>query len=159
MEVDLLMAKSKGVTLVELLVAVAIMATVILSVIGLFSQSMSLNATGRDYTTVNSLARDRLEELMGLPFSDPLLEVPPGSTEASFPDDLSDMYLERTYRVREMRLQKTDEAAPADTQLSTPVTGGNGNLKEITVIVRSTRPLLGRREISVTTLKADGLLQ
>jgi type II secretory pathway pseudopilin PulG len=156
----LLRSEDGGFSLVELLVALGIFAAVVMSIIGLFSESINLNASGQDYTTVNSLARDKLEALVALPFADPQLTIPTGTTEVTFPNDLpADMPLERTYRVREFFLHKLDDVGTPDQQLSTPVQEGLGNIKEITVTVRSKRILFGNREIIASTFKTDGLLQ
>lgn len=151
-----MMRRERGMSLVEVLVALVILAMVMLSIIGLFSQSMVLNASGMDYTTVNNLARDKLEELLALPFNDPRLAVT-AQTGTTYPNDLgSGSAFVRTYRVRELRLQK---ASNANTDLSTPVNPGAGNLKEIVVTVARANALfgLGRREIQVRGLKVDGL--
>jgi prepilin-type N-terminal cleavage/methylation domain-containing protein len=159
------MARKNGFSLLEVLVALGILAAVILSVIGLFSQSIAMNAAGFDYTTVNSLARDKLEELVALPYSHYDLELYSGQDEREFPNDLyldladGERPAERTYKVRELRLAKTDDTGTPNEQLSTAVSAGGGNIKEITVIVRSGRRLFGNREIRVATFKTDGLLQ
>ncbi|MFH1176453.1 MAG: prepilin-type N-terminal cleavage/methylation domain-containing protein [Acidobacteriota bacterium] len=159
------MSRQRGFSLIEVLVALGILAAVTLSVIGLFSQSITLNATGQDYTKINSLARDKLEELVGLPFNHADLSLLAGTTEREFPNDLytdlpeHDRPAERTYIVRELRLSKTSDTGTPDQQLSVAVAAGAGNIKEITVIVRSGKRLFGHREIRVSTFKVDGLLQ
>jgi len=149
----------RGMSLIEVLVAVAILSLVVLSVIGLFTQSMVLTTSGMDYTSVNNLARDRLEELMNVPFADPALAVTATAGTAYATSDLpadATSGFERTYFVRELRLEKTGDAAA---QLATPVDPGNGNLKEVVVTVRSnwSNLRMGRREIQVRALKVDGL--
>ena len=150
------MNRERGMSLVEVLVALVILAMVTLSIIGLFSQSMMLNASGMDYTTVNNLARDKLEELLSLPFADARLAVT-AQTGTAYPNDLgTGSAFVRTYTVREMRLQKQSNA---NADLSTPVNPGLGNLKEITVTVARASTLfgIGRREIQVRGFKVDGL--
>jgi len=160
MGMALLRRSQRGMSLVELLVAMAILAVVMLSVIGLFTQSISLNASGMDYSRINDLARDRLEGLLGCRYDSGELTVPAGLTVAEFPNDIdqasADRLLDRTYKVEELNLSKTGDDATTD--LSTPVAGGTGRLKAITVTVASGRTFLsGSREIEVTALKVDGL--
>ncbi len=154
--------RQSGMSLIEVLAALTILALVVMSVIGLFAQSVAVNAAGMDYATVNNLARDRLEQLMALPFTDPRISldadiVGPDGTEQTFPDSVDGLPFEIEYTVRGFRLPKAEDAATA---LATPVAIGAdaGNLKEITVTVRSQRFLLpGRRIIEVSGFKADGL--
>jgi prepilin-type N-terminal cleavage/methylation domain-containing protein len=161
-----LRAKQRGMSLVEVLVALAILAVVTLSVIGLFSQSISLNASGMDYTVVNNLARDKLEELLDLPFNATDISIDPSSWDytmskvKTIPNDLPvDMPFSRTVEIRELLFEKLEGAANDwQHQLTTAADPGTGNIKEITVIVRSTRTMMpGVREIRVVGYKADGL--
>lgn len=154
--------REKGMSLIEVLVALAILSLVMLSVIGLFTQSMVLTTSGMDYTMVNNLARDRLEDLIGEPFSSADLTVTDQAGTAYATSDLpatATEGFERTYFVRELRLAKDNLSGTPAEQLSTPVAPGNGNLKEIIVTVRSNWSTLrmGRREIQVRALKVDGL--
>ncbi len=146
-------------TLVELLVAMTILAVVILSVIGLFTQSIGLNASGMDYTRVNDLSRSKLEELMGLPFDHPTIQVPPDAQVLTIPNDLDpsnpNRLFDRICEVRDVHIQKRGDV---DTELTAPVAAGEANAKVMTVTVASRRSFLsGRREIQVTALRADGL--
>lgn len=154
--------REKGMSLIEVLVALAILSLVMLSVIGLFTQSMVLTTSGMDYTMVNNLARDRLEDLIGEPFNAADLLVSDQTGTAYSTSDLpatDTEGFERTYFVRELRLAKDNISGTPTEQLSTPVTPGDGNIKEIVVTVRSNWSALrlGRREIQVRALKVDGL--
>lgn len=155
----LLNRREGGMTLIELLVAMAILAVVILSVIGLFTQSITLNASGMDYTRINDLARDRVEELVGLPFDDPALLVPEGSDSLVIPDDLQTggptPLFTRVCEIRQVQLLKTGDV---DAELATPVGASESNLKVMTVTVASGRSFLsGQRVLRFTALRADGL--
>lgn len=155
----LLTPRQRGMTLVELLVAMTILAVVILSVIGLFTQSITLNSSGMDYTRVNDLARSRTEELMGLPFDHPSLAVPEGQDQLVIPNDLDpanpNRLFDRTCEVRNLHIQKQGNV---DQELETPVAAAEANAKLITVTVASRRSFLsGRREIRLTAIRADGL--
>jgi len=149
-------------SLIEVLVALAILSLVMLSVIGLFTQSMVMTSSGMDYTMVNNLARDRVEDLIGEPFNSADLLVSDQAGTAYSTSDLPATATEgfdRTYWVREVRLAKDNLAGTPTEQLSTGVNPGLGNIKEIVVTVRSnwTALRMGRREIQVRTLKVDGL--
>ena len=60
----------RGVTLIELLVALALLAFVLLGITPLFMASVKSNFSANEYTSIHVLARDRLEQLMNLPFTD-----------------------------------------------------------------------------------------
>lgn len=52
-----------GYSLVELLVAILIVAFVVLGVLSAFGQGVKFNSSSRDYTAVSNLAKSHLEEL------------------------------------------------------------------------------------------------
>jgi hypothetical protein len=62
--------REAGLTLVELLIALALLGFVLLGITPLFMASVKSNYAGNEYTSLNMLARDRLEQLMNLPFTD-----------------------------------------------------------------------------------------
>lgn len=64
-----------GLTLVEMLIAVALLGIVLLGIAPLFIASVRSNYAANEYTSIHNLARDRLEQLMNLPVSDPQLTV------------------------------------------------------------------------------------
>lgn len=151
--------RQRGMTLVELLVAMAILGVVILSVIGLFTQSISLNSSGMDYTRVNDLARSRVEELVSLPFDHPTIAVPQGQDALVIPNDVdptnANRLFDRVAEVRDVHLQKQGNV---NEELQTPVAAGEANAKLITVTVSSRRSFLsGRREMRLSVIRADGL--
>lgn len=61
-------SREAGLTLIELLIALALLAFVLLAITPLFMASVKSNYSGNEYTTIHMLARDRLEQLMSLPF-------------------------------------------------------------------------------------------
>jgi prepilin-type N-terminal cleavage/methylation domain-containing protein len=70
-----------GFTLVEVLVAVTMMAFVLLAMAPLFLTGMKLNSTAFDKTMATSLAREKLEDIMLLPSGDPTyLRLPVNAT-------------------------------------------------------------------------------
>ena len=64
-----------GLTLVEMLISVALLGIVLLGIAPLFIASVKSNLAGNEYTSIHNLARDRLEQLMNLPVTDPQLTV------------------------------------------------------------------------------------
>jgi len=142
-----------GFTLVEVLMALLILAIVSLGIAGMFSHAMVVNASGYDYARLASEARFILEELRARPFSDPTLAATTGT--AWVPQSLvySNRNFTATYAI-------TDYGINNWTDLGTwpaPASGGPGNVKRITVRVRSTaQNLQGRRELVVSALKVGG---
>jgi prepilin-type N-terminal cleavage/methylation domain-containing protein len=67
--------REAGLTLVEMLIAVALLGIVLLGIAPLFIMSVKSNVAGNEYTSIHNLARDRLEQLMNLPVADPQLTV------------------------------------------------------------------------------------
>ncbi len=75
--------KQSGVTLVELLIAVALLGFILLGIAPLFIASVKSNYSANQYTSIHNLARDRLEQLMNLPFNDTQLQ--PGTYANDLP--------------------------------------------------------------------------
>jgi len=59
--------------LIEVIAAVALFGIVLLGITPLFMASVKSNSSGNEYTSIHVLARDRLEQLMNLPFGHPQL--------------------------------------------------------------------------------------
>jgi Tfp pilus assembly protein PilV len=70
-------SREEGLTLVELLIAVALLGFILLAIAPLFIASVKSNYAGNEYTSANVLARDRLEQLMNRPFLD--AQLAPGA--------------------------------------------------------------------------------
>ena len=68
-------AAERGLTLVELLISLALLSFVLLGIAPLFISSMKSNYSANEYTSVNTLARDKLEQLSNLSFTDSRLDV------------------------------------------------------------------------------------
>jgi type IV pilus modification protein PilV len=74
----------RGMTLIEVLVALSILAVAILALAPLFTIAVKTNASAHQLTNANTLAREKLEELSGYPRSDPrLLVTAPNNAAAS----------------------------------------------------------------------------
>lgn len=72
--------RSSGFSLVEVLVAIALLAVAMLALAPLFTGGMRSNAVGWDYSMLNTLAKQRLEEVLQYNFADARLAVPAGAT-------------------------------------------------------------------------------
>ena len=66
----------RGMTLIEVLVALSILAIAILALAPLFTMSVRTNASAHQLTNANTLAREKLEEMSGYPRSDTRLKIP-----------------------------------------------------------------------------------
>jgi len=77
------MTAQRGLTLIEVLVALSILALVVLALAPLFTYSIRSNASSMHLTNANTLAREKLEELSGYPRNDPRLTVASGSNAAA----------------------------------------------------------------------------
>jgi prepilin-type N-terminal cleavage/methylation domain-containing protein len=80
--------REAGLTLVEMLIAVALLGIVLLGIAPLFIASVRSNYAANEYTSIHNLARDRLEQLMNLPVTDPQLTVGVHPTTGSPPNEL-----------------------------------------------------------------------
>ncbi len=59
-----------GLTLIEMLLALALLGFILLGILPLFIGSVKSNFSANEYTSIHNLSRDRLEQLMNLPFGD-----------------------------------------------------------------------------------------
>src|SRR5262249_33929524 len=69
-------AAERGPTLIEMLLALALLGVVLLGITPLCVGRVKSNFSGNEYTSINVLARDRLERLMNMPFTSP--DLSPG---------------------------------------------------------------------------------
>ncbi len=107
-----------GLTLVEMLIAVALLGIILLGIAPLFIASVRSNYAANEYTSIHNLARDRLEQLLNLPVTDPQLTVgvhpttgaPPNELPAFLPDPTTGILpstivnpLQRSYAVTHFR--------------------------------------------------------
>ena len=54
-----------------MLIATFLLALILLSIAPLFITSVKANYSANEYTSIHNIARDKLEQLMSLPFNDP----------------------------------------------------------------------------------------
>ncbi len=79
---------SSGLTLVELIIAVALLGFILLGIAPLFLASVKSNYSADQYTSIHTLARDKLEQLMNLPAGHPQLANGASLTPTPYPNDL-----------------------------------------------------------------------
>jgi prepilin-type N-terminal cleavage/methylation domain-containing protein len=145
-----------GFSLIEVLIAVAILGIVALGIVGLFSRSIVVNASGYDYAVLSAVARQALEELQGLPFTDAALD--PSTNPHTWTDPTGSGRFTVTYNVSDYFIQSWADVAGAG-PWPTPDPANPleaANLKRITLGIDSTNVnLLGRREFVITALRAQ----
>jgi prepilin-type N-terminal cleavage/methylation domain-containing protein len=147
-----------GFTLIEVLMALLILAIVALGIAGMFSHSMVVNASGYDYARLSAQARFVLEELRARPFNDgTLVATPVGSSATWVPAaaGYSNRNFSAVYTVTDFGIvgwpDITGGAWPA-ASAANPV-----NVKRITVTVSSTTETLqGNRVLTVSAIKTAG---
>lgn len=144
----------EGFTLIEVLMALLILAIVSLGIAGMFSHAIVVNASGYDYARLASQARFVLEELRARPFTDPTLLPTAGTTWIPQNAVYSNPSFTATYSVSEYTITNWAQLGGS---WPAPTMAGTGNVKRITVRVRSTSEnLKGQRELVVSALKVVG---
>ncbi len=143
----------QGFTLIEVLMALLILAIVALGIAGMFSHAMVVNASGYDYARLASQARFVLEELRARPFTDPTLAATTGTAWVPQSVVYSNRNFTATYAITDYGISNW----PGFAAWTAPTTLIPGNVKRITVRIRSTaQNLQGRRELVVSALKVAG---
>lgn len=157
-----------GVALVEVLVAGALLATVLVAVFPLFLSSQRSNAAGEAYAQANLLAREAAERLTGLPFGDPRLAAGdhPGNDlpatrrdpETGGPSDAPHPF-RRTYRVRQFAIPQGAAVPRGETFRPVRVTqpGARFDYKriDVTVVPALAGPGLGVAAARVSAIVAN----
>ncbi len=70
-----------GMSIIEVLIAMGLLAIITVGILPLFVQSVNNNLGGRRASTLSALATSELEVMLALPYNDPQLNIPGGSTE------------------------------------------------------------------------------
>ncbi len=143
---------SKGFSLIEVLVAMAILGFVAIGIAGLFTRAMVVNASAHDYANLANMTREVLEEFESQSFDDlngsESWTIPEGLSE----DDESTMY----YFEYTVLTYDINSWADIEGDGSWPAAGASGNVKKITLVVKSKKPFGGRRELTTTVIKVQG---
>jgi prepilin-type N-terminal cleavage/methylation domain-containing protein len=157
--------RETGLTLVEMLIAVALLGIVLLGIAPLFIASVRSNYAANEYTSIHNLARDRLEQLMNLPVTDPQLTVGthandlapflPDPTTGTLPSTIVNP-LSRTYTVAHYR--STGGAAGTAYTLTDVGPGVPYEFKRIDVTVTSSSGGTGLG-IGARTARVSGFLK
>jgi prepilin-type N-terminal cleavage/methylation domain-containing protein len=137
-----------GFSLIEVLVALVILALIATGVMSALDFGIMLNGSSRDYTTVSNLAKSRLEQLVALPFD--ATQLASGTTHTEVTDDgLFDL----NYVVRDFAISSSD-VDPTTVFAGAPVAaGGFVNVKIITVTVAAHGSAPGIRSVTVESVK------
>jgi type II secretory pathway pseudopilin PulG len=163
---ELRLRRQRGVGLVDVMVSMVLLLVALISILPLFIRALRTNASAFDYTNVNEMARDKLEQLMNLSITDPLLLVPAGQLSAAFANDLPANIDPRTAGAS---AKSTDPAYPYqrtwtvelldvdDANNLLPVASGAPyKVKRISVTVSSSRGNIpGLRLVTVTSLRRN----
>lgn len=75
-----------GFSIIEALVAAAILLIIALGLLPVFSRSINDNVTGNDATQATNASRTRVEEFLQMPFNNQRLVVPAGNTVSTTKD-------------------------------------------------------------------------
>jgi Tfp pilus assembly protein PilV len=149
-------------SLVEVLIALTILAFALLGLMPLFAGAVKTAASANQLTNANTLVREKFEELSGYPRDDARLAVPAGANTATFVNDLPSWYNPSTgivsfastspgagwYVFPYVRTYTVEQfAADLTTRVTTPVAGPAAYIaKLVTVTVQPTRgPFPGLR--------------
>ena len=150
--------REAGLTLVEMLIAVALLGIVLLGIAPLFIASVKSNYSGNEYTSIHNLARDRLEQLLNLPVTDPTLTEGTHTNDLSpfLPDPLTGVLpspivnnLRREYTVSHWRFPIVD--------ITLPGAVANGAVFVSTQVAAGTRYDFKRIDVTVSTADGAGL--
>lgn len=157
--------RQAGLTLVEMLIAVALLGIVLLGIAPLFIASVRSNYAANEYTSIHNLARDRLEQLMNLPVTDPQLTVGthtndlpgflPDPTTGTLPSTIVNP-LQRSYTVAHFR--SVGGASGTPYTLTDVGAGVPYEFKRIDVTVTSTSGGTGLG-IGARTARVSGFLK
>ena len=127
--------KDQGFTLIEVLIALTIFAVGLLAVAAMQTSAITVNSTAGQITTRMTWAQDKLEELMALPYTDPLLEDlgnPPSGTDSAGNlhqetiSDGSDNYI--------ISWAVTDDTLITGTKLITVTVTGKGKTTQVSYV-------------------------
>jgi type II secretory pathway pseudopilin PulG len=87
-----LSSRERGLTIIEVPIALTMLAFGLLAMAPVFTGAVRTNASSNQLTNANTLAREKMEELIGFPSTDPRLWVPENTSSAEFANDLPNWY-------------------------------------------------------------------
>jgi type IV pilus assembly protein PilV len=114
------MQNDAGFTIIEVVIAISIRAVGLLGVAAMQTSAIQVNSAAGQMTTRINWAQDKIEELKGMPFSDPWLEEvenPPGV------DSAGNTHQETTSDGYAVSWNVTDTPVPNTKQIVVTVTG------------------------------------
>jgi Tfp pilus assembly protein PilV len=79
---DAASARQRGLTIIEVPIALAMLGFGLLAMAPVFTGAVRTNASANQLTNANTLAREKMEELIGFPSTDPRLAVSAGANAA-----------------------------------------------------------------------------
>jgi type IV pilus assembly protein PilV len=136
----------KGFSLIEILIAITVFAIGILAVGKMQITAIKGNSFANDLTKATTLAQDRMEGLIGLSYTDPLLDDTNGDSHAGIDD------------ANATTADHNDPNNPVDGRynISWNIAPDHyiGNTKEIRVIITWADKGVPK-EVSITSMKAD----
>jgi type II secretory pathway pseudopilin PulG len=165
----------RGLTIIEVPIALTMLGFGLLAMAPVFTGAVRTNASANQLTNANTLAREKMEELIGFPSTDPRLWVPENESSADFANDLPNWYnpstgatspapatdspgvgwfifpYTRTYKVEQFREDMTTRVVTPSptcaTAWDTDTCLGTFGVKLLTVVVRPTSgPFPGLRQ-------------
>jgi Tfp pilus assembly protein PilW len=145
----------RGLTVIEMLLAVTLLGFVLLGITPLFIASVKSNFSGNEYTSIHMLARDQLEQLMNLPYNDAQLAA--GTHTVTLPATLPNGApnpFQVAYEITQLQIPPSTSVAANQPFVPTPVAGGE-QYKRIDVTVISGSGLIG---IGTRSARVSGCL-
>jgi type II secretory pathway pseudopilin PulG len=161
----------RGFSMVEGLIAAALIGVVAVGIIPLFTRAMSDNLTGADYTRVTNFAKSKEEDFSRLPFTQPTIQLKSGDTQDMTTEFMDPTTLQwsttppksllgiwtRTSTLTQYNIYDTDD----DQMFDFPLAGGT-SIDEVQIIqsqvqVKSASPVSpagGHRTTTIRYLKA-----
>lgn len=160
-----------GMSLVETLIAAAMLLIVAIGVLPLFTRALSHNIAGRESTMVSNMAKSEVEEMVQIPFDNALLVLGAGQTENGVEEYWSETQRKwvttlptadketwiRSTIVRQYSINDLEDDSVFNTPLDGAALPGFVHLKEIEVQVWNARgngPLGGGKRLTLKMLKA-----
>jgi len=163
-----------GFSLIEVLIAAAILMVIALGVLPIYTSSVKQNLAGFDYTRVTNYAKERLELYNAIPWNGPDMTIPAGSNQLVTQEYYSKQdkaWLPGTVTTAAgagktplfTRVTTLQQYGINDATFSTPLDGSAPpsavHLKEITVVVQALRapgnPLGSAKQVTLRNFRSQ----